>query len=670
MKIKSLTLENFRQFVGSQTLVFSTDDVKKITVVIGKSGYGKTTLIKAFQWLFFENQPNISTSQFNQLDYINQDFRNSEGSDDNELRVSVTAVLEYKQKEYTITRAQTFTKPKDKIVSRESHLTIQIKESNGKTNPTVRDADAQKIIVEIIPKDLFRYFFLEGESLNSVGKQIALGRGGSNSDFAKAVKGLLGFTFLHNAEDHLTDIGKEYTQEIEKLDGSTLSDYLKEEDACKETIKKDNARIESYKDQIDKYKDDRNEIEQQLESYSSVAAEQSKSKSLENDLSRLKNEINNTVFSMFNSFSTISYSYFAQSLFREAKDLLVKYDATEKTIPGIQATAIQTILNNGKCICGKPFNKDDDAYRHLQELLDYVPPKNLGTSIAEYLQALNYEIEKGKDFKNQFDSFRKTLNEKYTDFNAKNDEKQEIDKNIKENFSTDISRLKIKSEEYETQIQDLSKEIGRFESDLAYNENRLTTLQRKIETQKISNSKIKRLSSLRKLTDSLAEYLKKFYDSKEKEEKDTLEAEINNYYKQFYPDENIRLALTENYALIALDDSSGMEIKNYASGGQEVVLALTFIGSVVKRKATRSDPDLDDDSDEYYPLVMDAPVSNLGEDQIKSFCNILPRLTNQLIIFANDVGGPKIKDRLRSSIGKNYTIEKSSFSSASVKEED
>ena len=195
-------------------------------------------------------------------------------------------------------------------------------------------------------------------------------------------------------------------------------------------------------------------------------------------------------------------------------------------------------------------------------------------------------------------------------------------------------------------------------------------MQRKIETQKISNSKIKRLSSLRKLTDSLAEYLKKFYDSKEKEEKDTLEAEINNYYKQFYPDENIRLALTENYALIALDDSSGMEIKNYASGGQEVVLALTFIGSVVKRKATRSDPDLDDDSDEYYPLVMDAPVSNLGEDQIKSFCNILPRLTNQLIIFANDVGGPKIKDRLRSSIGKNYTIEKSSFSSASVKEED
>ena len=44
MLIKKLELENFRQYIGNQTIEFSTDCEKNVTVLIGVNTSGKTTL--------------------------------------------------------------------------------------------------------------------------------------------------------------------------------------------------------------------------------------------------------------------------------------------------------------------------------------------------------------------------------------------------------------------------------------------------------------------------------------------------------------------------------------------------------------------------------------------------------------------------------------------------
>ena len=42
MKIRNMSLENFRQFKGWQHLDFSTDAQKNVTVIMGENGAGKT----------------------------------------------------------------------------------------------------------------------------------------------------------------------------------------------------------------------------------------------------------------------------------------------------------------------------------------------------------------------------------------------------------------------------------------------------------------------------------------------------------------------------------------------------------------------------------------------------------------------------------------------------
>ena len=52
MLLKSIKLENFRQFVNEQ-IDFSTDPDRNVTFIIGENGTGKTTFAQAFFWCFY-----------------------------------------------------------------------------------------------------------------------------------------------------------------------------------------------------------------------------------------------------------------------------------------------------------------------------------------------------------------------------------------------------------------------------------------------------------------------------------------------------------------------------------------------------------------------------------------------------------------------------------------
>ena len=51
--ISSITLTNYRQFKGTQTLNFSFDNKKNVVVVLGKNGAGKSNILNALTWCFY-----------------------------------------------------------------------------------------------------------------------------------------------------------------------------------------------------------------------------------------------------------------------------------------------------------------------------------------------------------------------------------------------------------------------------------------------------------------------------------------------------------------------------------------------------------------------------------------------------------------------------------------
>ena len=67
MIIKSLKLNNFRQYKGIQKIIFSTDKEKNVTVIKGENGSGKTTLLEAFTWCFYGKLTSTYTSSLSSI---------------------------------------------------------------------------------------------------------------------------------------------------------------------------------------------------------------------------------------------------------------------------------------------------------------------------------------------------------------------------------------------------------------------------------------------------------------------------------------------------------------------------------------------------------------------------------------------------------------------------
>ena len=110
MKIESITLHNFRQYIGTQTIKFSTDDNKRVTVLVGDNTSGKTTLIRAFEWCLYRKNGFEDPILLNKE--VAQGMKETETQD-----VTVTIILRnpekleddsYNDVRYKVTRTQNY----------------------------------------------------------------------------------------------------------------------------------------------------------------------------------------------------------------------------------------------------------------------------------------------------------------------------------------------------------------------------------------------------------------------------------------------------------------------------------------------------------------------------------------------------------------------------------
>ena len=53
MILKKLVLDNFRQYLGRQEIVFASQKQKNVTIIHGENGFGKTCFLNALLWGFY-----------------------------------------------------------------------------------------------------------------------------------------------------------------------------------------------------------------------------------------------------------------------------------------------------------------------------------------------------------------------------------------------------------------------------------------------------------------------------------------------------------------------------------------------------------------------------------------------------------------------------------------
>ena len=166
-----------------------------------------------------------------------------------------------------------------------------------------------------------------------------------------------------------------------------------------------------------------------------------------------------------------------------------------------------------------------------------------------------------------------------------------------------------------------------------------------------SNSKNSRFVRYITYATVVQDWLSDTYNKKERTVRSELQQRVNENFKKMYHGE--RSILIDDKYRVKYSD-----IKTEESDGLKAVKSFAFIASLV---SMAKDKILDDEElqlGQVYPLVMDAPFSNVDEIHIDNICKILPNTANQVIMAVMQKDWEYASVNLGEFVGKSYSISK------------
>ena len=651
MLIKSLKMQNFRQFKGITAVDFSCDPEQNVTIILGDNTFGKTTLLQAFNWCFYETVMFDNNPDF----LLNLEVANGMNNGDTET-VSVEICVIHNGVDYVISRSQTYSCANDKVTGmKKAQVKVSYKQEDGQME-SVRATEVQKVIENILPYDLSTYFFFDTERVRSIS---------TRKDVADAVKGLLGLSIMDTAIKHIgtkgnkkTVLGKLYG--AMDLDGDEKArgalDMIHSSDAKREAIK---TQIDTCASQIGQYEVRKDQLDDILRDNQTTATLQKKKEDLERRLSTERSTLESTISLFFKDFSKGSLQMYAQPLLGQANDFLAAIKIDDKGVRDLTAPTILELLKRGRCSCGAELCEGNDAYNHLMAEVNYVPPESIGNTVRHFREKLS-------SFSRNADYTFESLTSRYQEIYRSKARIQEWEDELAD-ISVQI-KGKDNMKQYETELIDVKSRLR----DLNAKKERLirddATLKSEIERYKkvydsliAVSGKNKETMLLIKYAEEILDWLSSTYKEKESFIREALETKVNNIFEQMYHGHR-RVSIDQKYQVTLLTTIEDKEVAAGESEGSNRVKSFAFIAGLVALAKEKLIANAGEEgfnlSSEPYPLVMDAPFSNADETHTANISKVLPEIAEQVIMFVMQKDWRYAEPVMATRVGKQYELKK------------
>lgn len=653
MLLELIKLQNFRQF-RKETINFAKgDDGKNVTIIIGENGTGKTTFAQAFFWCMY------GETEFSDKIILNRVVA-EEMLPGQEEKVRVSLILKHGEVEYKLIREQIYKKDYNNNIKGDNTIfNIERKNATGNTD-YVKRTQCEAEVKGILPKELSRYFFFDGERIEKMSKDISSGK--KSTDFAEAVKGLLGLNGYISAIGHFNPKSKMGVIESYVFDASSdkkISEYTKIIDDCKAEIEKCEVYIDELDEQIKSATQRKDEKTEEIKQYAEGEQLQGEKENLLKEIENAEKVRINIYKSICGDFNSSMGSFFSMPLMKRALEFLSQEDFAGKDIPYMHTKTIEYLIKQKTCICGTHLDEGTIPYNKVMDLVKYLPPQSISTTIADFKKEARYRAGNINDVVGKVRDNLAIISMQDDDIAEKKDDIQKIDAKL----SGGDVRGKVRAINSEIQLCDeiirkndeekgkYNKKIGGLEKerDRADTERRnLTLLDERNKQIEIYKAYAKRIYS---------ELLEE-YTASESSIREKLQDTINDIFKQIY-EGGLSLTIDEKYHISVYANDYEGDVET--STAQSISVIFAFITGIIKMaRENRNAPDDEAKwlSSEPYPLVMDAPLSALDKRRIKTVCEALPKTAEQVIIFIKDTDGELAEEYMGEKIGSRYSFNK------------
>lgn len=639
MKLAQLTLENFRQYYGKQRIDFARDSQKRVTVIHGINGAGKTSLFLAINWcLYGKSVDNVKV-----VDNVGELMSKeaiSLAQPGETVRMGVELAFLHNGERYLVKRSLAGVRQLDNTVRMEegnNNFTMMRIKADGQAE---RVSNPLGTMNSILPVNVREYFLFDGEKIDNFAKPEA------SAQVKQAIYLVLKLEILERARRHLEAVAQDYRKELKQSSSGELRDLIVQEEKALEDKKKAEKRLFELDQENESAKRKIADIDKRLREMQSTQALQQQRDRIDRDLGLRRTEMEKVIGTV-RDLATGGFFVIAKPAIDKAIALLEEKRERGEIPSNYRQQFVQDLVEKMVCICGRPFDDGSPEHQLLLSKISHGIPDGLQDDVMNtcaLLQGFDARIEKHKADLDEQMRRRVELIDLIKDLEAELDD---VSRQLRGSPLEEISQLEKKRENFQADIQSNMLEIGSLLSKIETINRLVLEIRKDIEKARKREKKELTLSTKLELAQRSADAIGEMYRTFADEMRGKIQEKTKEIFKSLVWKEShfqdIKLGSDFNLEVI---DRYGRPARPELSAGERQVLSLSFIMAMSRV------------SEEEAPLVMDTPFGRLSSHHRNAIAEHLPKLVDQLVLFVTD---EELRDEARQSlqdrIGAEYRLE-------------
>jgi len=649
LNIEYLEMDNFRNFYGAgNKICFSSGD-KSVTVIHGKNGSGKSTILNAFTWALYGA---LSKSIKNKHKIINKRSI-AEANIGEEISCSISIKFSHEESTYLIKKTQLSAKLDDKLnynLHAEPTLNMRWHSGDGDWKLAKHPED---VINRILPKDLFNYFFFDGERMTEMVAESKK----QKLEIRNAAKKLLGLEILDRSIKHLGKAAKEFEKELGDSGDVELTELIRkktdknididtkrlrnveitnENAKCSNFIKEiditlmNNQKTTKLQRQRDKLKDDKNKIfTPRLDAVNK----------------KLKIELSHS-----------GYKIFSLGLLNDCSDRVESMREAGELPKGIKRQFVEDLINQQKCICGEDLIQGSKRFDNVSEWklkagLEDVEERAL--SIGASVKLIRSNIEQTSDRLRTLKVEKTKIKNELSIIETKLDD---ISEELGGVTDIELSSLESRRRQYIIDGDTLTAEFNSNSGVIQHLEGEINEIDRKIQGVQTTQNRLAlsqdRLQATKDSIEVLSEMLLNYQESFRSSLQNTMQKIFNDITDLAYLP-----FISDDFDIGLKEMTTGVSQDVGESTGQGQVLSITFILGIIEQARIHvKNQEIIAEMDTQYPLVMDSPFGQLDPDNKAGVAKYLAKIADQTILLVSLSQWKDVENSIEQKIGGHYYL--------------
>ncbi|MDF1659335.1 MAG: AAA family ATPase [Verrucomicrobiales bacterium] len=627
MRLRKLTVRNFRPFRGEQTLHFSDIDDRNVTVVHAENGFGKSALLNALLWGFY-GADGLSDGFTNKESIINQSVAADRSIPESDKVAEVEISFSHDGSRYQLIRSLDLLQ--QNADARKTKLSLQF----TLDGQTLTERLPEQKLRSMLPKGIVPLIFFEGEGPS----RFALDE--NSGEVELAIRQMLGLSLLQQTIDdlkHANVLGKVRGELKEKATAET-AELLEKQDALDSQIEKRKENKKQAERNLSATKEQIRDVDAALAKNREVQELQDRRKSLEERSATASSDLATTEGELAKVISEDGFSLFTESLVDRGKTIVTRL-RNENRIPAqVLNSFIEDLLNSDRCICTRCLEDGSEERKAVERLLTTAGDQNVNNAVGAIDNALGRLAELRAVTKSRIEELNGKRFKLKDDIGVYQNQIEEIHQKIGSKDSEKVRDLEDQRskllDKKDSLIGDIARLAGQIEDDQAEADRLKAEIAAAEASEGAARIAKRRIEGIDQSIALLEDLLKC--------ETEDLLPMLNEQFKKHFSkiiDRDYEALLTEDYKLQItqqLNPGEDPVIVN-PSTGQCQVTSLVFIASLVALAKEREQirTIIQGLSGAEYPMVMDSPFGQLGTHFRTGIAQILPFLAPQVVLFAS-----------------------------------